>query len=83
MPASKDADIHWFGIISKGELANAYIEDGMVTVPKGEGKTPFPFNKAKLHLVHMGGGAGASKNNWQAFFSEESWKYIQENILND
>ena len=81
MPASPDADIHWYGILGKGEWVRSYIEDGMITLDKGEGKTPFPPRKVKIHLAHMGGGSGAPKDNWQAFFSHDVWQYIQENIL--
>ena len=80
-PASKDADIHWFGILGKGEWAQAYIEDGMVTIDKGTGQQAFPPNKVRLHIAHMGGGAGAPKDNWSSFFSPAVMQYIEDEIL--
>jgi len=80
-PASKDADMHWYGIISKGELARSEIKEGKVFIPKGLGDTPFPAADVWVHLVHMGGGSGALKDNWSAFFPENVMHYINNDIL--
>lgn len=81
MPSSNEGDIHWFGILSKGELANAYIEDGMVTIDKGIGKSPFPPRRVRVHLIHMGGGGGAPKDNWGAICSPALMQYIEDEVL--
>ena len=82
MPTSKDAPIHWYGIIAKGELVRAKVEEKQIIVPKGLGNTPFPPNDVILHLIHLGGGQGAPKDNWSAFFQPEVWEYIQKEIIN-
>ncbi len=78
MPASKDAPVHWYGIISKGELSRAEIKDGRVFIGKGFGSTPFPPSDVWVHLIHMGGGSGAPKDNWNMLCSPELMKYIEE-----
>lgn len=78
MPASKDAPLHWYGIISKGELVRSELDGKDIIVRKGFGNTPFPPADAKIHLVHMGGGGGSIKDNWGTFFPPEVMVRIEE-----
>lgn len=76
MPASKEAEIHWYGIMSKGELTRAEIKDGKVFIPKGLGNQPFPPNNVWVHLIHQGG--GQVKTSWASICSEPLMEYIEE-----
>lgn len=77
-PASQDAPIHWYGIISKGELVRCIIEDGKPVIPQGLGKTPFPPAKVYLHMIHSGGGHQGPKDNWETLCSPALMEYINE-----
>ena len=70
----------WYGLISKGELGRAELRGKDIVLPKGFGDTPFPPTDQTLKVVHLGGGAGAPKDNWGLFFSPEVMKRIQELI---
>jgi hypothetical protein len=59
----------WWGLIAKGELNRAELRGEEIVVPKGEGDTPFPPVDTTLKIVHLGGGAGAPKDNWGAYFN--------------
>lgn len=79
IPPSKENDIHWYGIISKGELVRAEIKDNKVFIPKGLGGQPFPPNNVWVHLIHTGG--GAEKQSWNTFVSPSVIEYIEKEIL--
>lgn len=68
----------WWGIIGKGEWNRSIVRDGKIIVPKGLGDTPFPPTDMEIKVAHLGGGNGASKDNWGAFFSDAAMKRIQE-----
>jgi len=68
----------WHGLIGKQEWARAILKDGKVIVPQGFGDTPFPPEDMEIKVVHLGGGSGAPKDNWSAYFSAEVMQYINE-----
>lgn len=70
----------WYGIIGKGEWNRAILKDGKILIPKGFGETPFPPSNIEIKVAHMGGGNGAPKDNWAAFFSPEVMVKIDELI---
>lgn len=70
----------WFGMIGKGEWNRATVKNGKIIVPQGFGNTPFPPSDMEIKIAHMGGGAGAKKDNWAAFFSKEAMVRIAELI---
>lgn len=70
----------FWGLIGKGEWRTAFVRDGEVIIPKGEGDTPFPPEEKAVKVVHMGGGKDALKDNWGAFFSPVVMDRINEII---
>lgn len=70
----------WWGLISKGEWTRAVLKEGKIFIPKGEGDQPFPDKDTELKIVHMAGGAGTKKDNWQVYFPEAIYTRIKELI---
>jgi hypothetical protein len=68
----------WWGMFGKGEWVRAILRDNKIIIPKGLGDTPFPPTDMEIKIAHMGGGGGAKKDNWAAFFSEEVMTRINE-----
>ena len=68
----------WHGLIAKGETARSIMRDGKVIIPQGLGDTPFPPVDMELKVIHLGGGAGAKKDNWGAYFPSEVMQYIDK-----
>lgn len=77
-PLPENPNHGFWGLISKGELTNAFLKDDKIMIPKGEGETPFPPEEKELKIVHMAGGQGVPKDNWGAFFSPEVMDRINE-----
>lgn len=71
----------WYGLISKGEVNRSIIKDNKIIIPKGFGTTPFPPSDIELKVFHMGGGVGAKKDNFAAFFPPDVMEYINTKIL--
>ncbi len=70
----------WYGLMWKGEGNRAFVKDKKIYVEKGLGDTPYPPETVQLHIVSLGGGHGAIKDNWAAFFPLEIMIRIQELI---
>lgn len=70
----------WHGLIAKGELNRAIVREGEIIIPKGEGDTPFPPEDIKLKCISLGGGHGAIKDNWAAYFTPEVMERVKEII---
>lgn len=70
----------WWGLIGKGEWTRAVKKDGKIVVPKGLGDTPYPPADMEIKVAHLGGGNGAKKDNWAAYFPPEIMDVIQELI---
>lgn len=68
----------WHGLIGKSEWSRAFVKDGKIIVPKGEGDTPYPPADMEIKVAHLGGGKDAKKDNWGAYFSPEAMKRIEE-----
>lgn len=66
------------GLIGKGEWSRAVLQGDKIIVPRGDGDTPFPPKDAEIKVAHLGGGAGAPKDNWGAYFSSEVMIRINE-----
>lgn len=71
----------WHGLIAKGECARAYMQGDKVIIPKGLGETPFPPNDMELKVLHLGGGAGAPKDNWGAYLPPEVMDYVNKLLV--
>jgi hypothetical protein len=70
----------WHGLIAKGELSRSELRGKDIVIPKGLGDQPFPPEDMTLRVIHLGGGAGAKKDNWGAFFPPEVMEKINELI---
>lgn len=68
----------WHGMIAKGELHKSILRGKDIIIPKGEGDTPFPPQDITLKAISLGGGHGALKDNWSAFFPSEVMVRINE-----
>lgn len=68
----------WHGLINKGEVNRAIVKDGEIIVPQGLGDTPFPPRDVKIKVFTLGGGHGAVKDNFTAFFSPEAMARVNE-----
>lgn len=78
LPDAPNKHFGWYGMIGKGELTRAIVKDGGIIIPKGFGDTPFPPEDVQLHAISLGGGHGAIKDNWSAFFTEDVMRRIGE-----
>ncbi len=70
----------WHGLIGKGEWQRAILRNGKIFVPKGLGDTPYPPEEMEIKVAHLGGGAGAKKDNWASYFPSEIIEYINKLI---
>ena len=70
----------WFGMLGKGEYVRAELRGKDIVVPKGFGATPFPPDDVQIHVATLGGGHGAVKDNWAAFFPPKVMERINEII---
>lgn len=80
LPDTPGKHFGWYGMLSKGELPRAELRGKDIVIPKGFGDTPFPPEDVQLHALSLGGGHGAVKDNWAAFFSPKVMERINELI---
>lgn len=78
MPNGPDSPVSWYGILSKGELVRAEVENGKVMVKKGLGDQPFPPADVQLRIIHWGGGNGEGKCQWAQLCSPALMERIGE-----
>ena len=79
LPENKET-LGWYGMLGKGEYNKAELREKDIYIPKGLGDTPFPPTDVKVHVATLGGGHGAVKDNWAAFFPPKVMERIQELI---
>ena len=70
----------WHGILAKGELVRTQLKGKEIIIPKGLGDTPFPPENITLKAISLGGGHGAIKDNWNAFFPADVMERVREII---
>ncbi len=75
---AKNPNHSFWGLIGKGEWKDSFLQNGEIFIPKGQGETPFPPEEKSLKVIHMGGGQGAPKDNWNAFFPPDVMERINE-----
>lgn len=71
-----DAEDHWSGLISKGEMHRFEVKDDkLVCPPNPDG---FPNKEMEISVIHFAGGAGAMDkfDYYRAHCSEEVIKYL-------
>jgi hypothetical protein len=67
-------------MLGKGEYNRADLRGKDIIIPKGFGDTPFPPDDVQIHVATLGGGHGATKDNWAAFFPPKVMERINEII---
>ncbi len=78
MPNGPEDKVSWYGILTKGELIRAEVENDKVMIKKGFGNTPFPPTDVQLRVIHWGGGNAVNKCNWGSLCSEALMERINE-----
>lgn len=68
----------WWGLIAKGEMMTAQLKDNVITIPKGEGPTPFPPKDMELKVIHRAGGNMPNKMNYRTWLPERIIGRIDE-----
>ena len=80
LPDAPNKHFGWYGILGKGEWVRSELRGKDIVVPKGFGSAPFPPEDVQIHVASLGGGHGAIKDNWSAFFPPKVMERIQEII---
>lgn len=65
-----------WGIFGKTFWNRCELRDDKVILPKSDIEKKFPDKDVEIKIAHLGGGAGAKKNNWSIYFSPEVMERI-------
>jgi hypothetical protein len=66
----------WWGLIAKGEYANAKLINDEIVIEKGQGDKPFPPADMIIKVIHFAGGNDAAKGNYRLMFNDDIVKKL-------